>query len=257
MLTVTPFEAFRQNRTDVPTELKEDVAVPTVIVEHSDYRELLWALRLTEFFGEESRQFGYQPNAQWRDNGIGEVSYVDSPVSADGETPGTCGCRVRSEKDRLTFEINLVNQSDQTWPDCWGWLCLIHLWGRAFQANCELPVGESDRPWVPTSSLEAPLGRWLKWCPVTEHADAAGRIGRNQGTRWQSHIQATQGAVRAWRVDGRCQQFIQLASPDAIILGWSHWPCTDMGVSFGTLESGQTGSVTGQLEFFEKSFVPI
>ena len=53
------------------------------------------------------------------------------------------------------------------------------------------------------------------------------------------------------------QQFIQLSSANAIILGWSHWPCTDMGVGFGTLEPGQTGKVTGQLEFLEKPYVPI
>jgi hypothetical protein len=51
MIKVTPFESFRQHRSDVPAELKEDVSLPTLIVEHSDYSELLWVLRLTEFFG--------------------------------------------------------------------------------------------------------------------------------------------------------------------------------------------------------------
>ena len=63
--------------------------------------------------------------------------------------------------------------------------------------------------------------------------------------------------MRAWRIEGNRRQFIQLSSPDAALLGWSHWPCTDMGVCFGTLEPGQTGRITGQLEFFEKSYVPI
>jgi len=257
MIKATPFESFREHRSDLPAELEADVKIPTLIVEHSDYSELLWALRLTEFFGDASGQFGYQPDVQWSDDGNGVVSYADSPVAPAGGTAGICSCQVRSGEDGLTFEIEVTNQSGETWPDCWAWLCFIHRWSRAFQANCELPVGEPGKEWVPANSLDAPLERWLKWCPVAEHAAMAERIGQNQGTRWQPHIQATQGAVRAWRAHSSCQQFMQLSSPNAIILGWSHWPCTDMGVGFGTLEPGQTGKVTGQLEFFEKPYVPI
>lgn len=258
MIKVTPFESFRQHRSDIPAELDADVKLPTLIIEHIDYNELLWALRLTEFFGDVSGQFGYQPNVQWNDDGAGVVSYADSPVAAaEGNADGTCGCRVRSEEDGLTFEIDVTNQSSETWFDCWAWLCLIHRWSRAFQANCELPVGDPGKEWVPANSLEAPLERWLKWCPVAEHAAIAERIAQNHQSRWQPHIQATEGAVRAWRASSSSQQFIQLSSPNAIILGWSHWPCTDMGVGFGTLEPGQTGKVTGQLGFHEKAYVPI
>ena len=47
MIQVTSFESFKQSRSHVPTALKANVAVPTLIVEHSDCDELLWALRLT------------------------------------------------------------------------------------------------------------------------------------------------------------------------------------------------------------------
>jgi hypothetical protein len=172
MIHVTPFESFRRHRSNVPAELKEDVRVPTLIVEHSNYSELLWALRLTEFFGDASRQFGYQPDAQWTDDGRGVLSYMGSPVvTAEGSTNGTCGCQVRRGEDGLSFEIDVTNESSETWPDCWGWLCLIHRWSRAFQANCELPVGEPCKEWVPANSLKAPLGRWLKWAePGTQVA---------------------------------------------------------------------------------------
>ena len=43
MIHVTPFESFRRHRSNVPAELKEDVRVPTLIVEHSNYSELLVA----------------------------------------------------------------------------------------------------------------------------------------------------------------------------------------------------------------------
>ena len=119
---------------------------------------------------------------------------MDSPVTADEDIAnGTSSCQVRCQENSLTFELKVTNRSNRVWPDCWAWLCLIHRWGRAFQANCELPVGDrEEQRWVPANALEAPLERWLKWCPVAEHAAAAERIGRNQGTRWQPHLQATQ-----------------------------------------------------------------
>ena len=104
---------------------------------------------------------------------------------------GTCNCRVNSKDDTLTFEISVTNQSNEAWPDCWGWLCFIHCWAQAFQANCELPVGEPENPWIPVSTLEAPLGRWLKWCPVAEYTATAERIARKHKARWQPHIQAS------------------------------------------------------------------
>lgn len=180
MIKATPFESIRQHRTDLPAELEADVRVPTLIVEHSDHSELLWALRLTEFFGDAGRQYSYQPDVQWNDDGCGMLSYANTPVAeAEANASGTCSCRVRSGEAGLTFEIDVTNQSSEIWPEFWGWLCLIHRWSRAFQANCELPVGESGN-WVPASSLAAPLERWLKWCPVSGHAEAM-QIGQNTG----------------------------------------------------------------------------
>jgi hypothetical protein len=257
-ISVASLESFREQGLGALSEL-DAPALPTVIVQHTDCPDLLWSLRLTEFFGDVSGQFGYQPNVDWRSGDSGALSYADSPVSPDPARRGTAGCQLRAAGDSLTFELVLTNNSDESWPDCWGWLCLAHCWAQAFQANCELPAGPADNPWVPVNSLRAPLERWLKWCPVEEHAQVAERIGggKSGGMRWQAHIHNRRGAVRAWRAGGARQQFIELTSPDAVILGWSHHPCTDMGLYFGTLAPGQTGRATGQLTFSEKPYTPI
>ena len=252
MISVSSLESFRAQGLGAPSELDAS-DLPTVIVQHTDCPALLWSLRLTEFFGDAAGGFGYQPNVDWRSEGPGTLSYLDSPVSTDSDRSGTGSCQLRAAGDTLTFELTLTNRSNETWPDCWGWLCLIHRWAQAFQANC---AGPPDNPWLPVNSLQAPLERWLKWCPVAEHAEVAERIGGG-GARWQPHIRNAQGAVRAWRAEGARQQFIELTSPDAIILGWSHWPCTDMGLYFGTLAPGQTGKATGQLAFDERTYPPI
>ena len=257
MISISTLEGFLDSHPQAPGDLKQRVALPTLVVKWDRAPELFWTLRLTEYCGDASRQWGYQPPAEWYHDGQGTLSYADSPLAPEQNVEGTCSCTATAAGDALSFELSITNHSEQAWPDCWGWLCLIHRWARAFQANGELPAGPPDRPWVSASSLQAPLERWLKWCPVADRRVIATRIGENQGTRWQPHIQAQQGAVRAWRVEGDRQQVLQLSSPEAIILGWSHWPCTDMGVYFGTLEPEQTGHITGRLEFSENAFVPI
>lgn len=258
MLTVSSLKHYLQQTSSVSASLAQQVdTLPTLAIQWDQADELVWILRLTEFCGDASGGWGYQPDVSWDSKTAGMLSYTDSPLNTDSSVAGTCSCKVSVQNDVLVFELTVHNQSNQTWTDCWGWLCLIHRWAQAFQANCELPAGTAAQPWVPTNALTAPLQRWLKWCPVTTHQDAAERLGRSYETRWQPHIQNREGAVRAWRIKGNQQQFIQLQSPNAALLGWSHWPCTDMGVYFGTLEPGQSGRISGQLEFSEKEFEPI
>ncbi len=255
MLQISDLDPFLQFHSMAPQDLKkQEGQLPTLAVQWDQAPELVWTLRLTEMMGSRAQQWGYQPHVQWRADADGALSYVDCPASKEGQAQGRCACKAQVVGDALLFELSLSNDGSETWEDCWGWLCLIHRWARAFQANCELPAGEGEQLWVPASSLRAPMERWLKICPYHERGELAYRIGENQGSRWQPHVVAHHSAVRAWRIEGNRRQFIQLSSPDAALLGWSHWPCTDMGVCFGTLEPGQVGRVSGQLEFFEETF---
>ena len=254
MIRIDPLERVR-DRPDTPAELAGS-QLPTLVVRSTDHPGLLWSLRLTEFFGDANGGFGYQPNAEWIDDGNGGLSYRDSPVSAVDGHAGTCSCAVSVGAESVRFELAVTNLSAEVWQDCWAWLCLIHRWAQAFQANCELPAGPPNSPWTPVNTLPAPLERWLKWCPVAAHEETASRIGTGS-QRWQPHIRATAGAVRAWRIDGNEQQIIQLSSPAAVLLGWSHWPCTDMGLCFGDLAAGETGRVAGELRLVTSSFEPI
>jgi hypothetical protein len=258
MISISTLSDFIESHPKAPDEIKEHNPIPTLAIQWARAEELVWTLRLTEFFGDIQGGWGYQPDVEWQVNEHGAMSYTDRPISIDPAISGTASACVQPGDDCLTFEITLKNNSSETWKDCWGWVCLIHRWARSFQANCELPTGGTPaQAWMPANALSAPLERWLKWCPVQSKREIATRIGENYPTRWQPHIHAVQGAVRAWRVIDNKQQFIELSSSDAIILGWSHWPCTDMGLYFGTLEARQTATVSAQLRFFEKSFVPI
>jgi len=256
MLTLSPLNAYIQNHPHPPSDLSDGKSIPTLTVEWDRADELVWTIRLVEFFGDGQAAWSYQPAAEWTPDGNGGFSYENVPPAAGGKIAGSCSAHVQLNENTTHFRLSLRNGSEQPWPDCWGWVCLIHRWAKAFQANCELPAGAADKPWVNIGSLEAPMERWLKWCPIEEKLEAAKRIGKNAGARWQPHIQAQEGSVRAWRVEGNQQQFIELTSPDAVILGWSHWPCTDMGLNFGTIEPGEENSVSGELSFREEEYIP-
>jgi len=251
MIRISPLNDYMREHPDALTGMNPKFcSIPTLVVRHPDHAGVLWTLRLVEFFGEATGSFGYQPQVNWVAESADRWCYTDAEVSANPDHRGICSCSVQAAEDHLAFELSVTNHSKRTWTDTWGWLCLIHRWAQAFQANCELPVGDGDRVWRPVASLDAPMQRWLKWCPIEQRLEVAQRIGRNQGARWQPHIRASQGAVRAWRVEhGGLHQSICLTSPDAVLLGWSHWPCTDMGVCFGTLAPGQTGTTSGKLTF--------
>ncbi len=257
MLTIMSINNYLQSTTKAPCDLKEGNVIPTITIQWDKAAELVWTLRLAEFFGDASQEWGYQPKIMWQDDGKDGMFYKNCPPSNREDIRGKCSAHIHLKGDSLRFELTLKNDSDQVWSHCWGWLCLIHRWARTFQANCELPTGSSDKPWVSIASLPAPIERWLKWCGIRGKEDVVMKIGRIGGTRWQPHIWAQEGKVRAWCVKGNKQQYIELESSNAVILGWSHWPCTDMGVYFGTLNPGQTGAVSGTLCFFEKSFIPI
>ncbi|MBI3942806.1 MAG: hypothetical protein HY326_07310 [Chloroflexi bacterium] len=264
MLAMTSLTEYLNSHPQAAGDLHRSDRLPTIVIEWDQAPELLWTLRMTEYCGDRERSWGYQPQVSWHMTGDGGLFYIDRPATQKAEIPGRLSARVWPAGDgTCAFEISMANPSATTITDGWGWLCLIHRWARAFQANCELPAGSSenaggpDAPWVNISTLRAPLERWLKWSPVQSRLAEATRIGQHQGARWQPHIQAQAGAVRAWRAEGTQRQFMELASPDAIILGWSHWPCTDMGVYFGTLGPGEVGKVTGVVRFRTETYVPI
>ena len=234
-----------------------DTGAPTLFVRWDRADDATWMLRLFEYAGTGATRWDYPPAADWQREQDGGYAYRDHPVSGDSAARGRADAQIHVRGDKVGFAITLHNDSPSPWTDAWCWICLIHRWAPAFQANSELPVGDNGA-WTPCASLEAPMERWLKWCPVAERRDVAGRIGAGQPHMWQPHIEATQPAVRAWRMHRAepVRQFIELSSPDAIILGWSYWPCTDMGLWLGTINPGDSATVRGTLAVREEAYEP-
>lgn len=258
MIKATSLPDFAESET-APKELIQTADVPAVVIEWDRALGAFWTLRLCEYYGVRDARWDYPEVARWDRTSKGGLAYADHPVSKDRSIPGRASVEVNWREEELSFNVTLRNDSASKWEDAWTWICLIQRWAGAFQANCELPAGPADHPWVPCAALRAPKGRWLKWCPVQQHREKAERIARRQAHMWQPHIVATQGAVRAWRMalGEPVQQFIELSSPQAIILGWSHWPCTDMGLYFGSIEPGRSGTVGGTVRFTEEPYEPV
>jgi len=257
MVTVVPREEFVATSWTDP-EFRMLGTSPTLIVRWDRSEGAFWVLRLCERFGNASGMWGYPPATRWNVQGTSGLGYSDHPVTADGSARGRCSAEVAAEGDMLRFRIVLRNESSDSWLDAWAWVCLIHRWARSFQANCELPTGTGEDPWTPCACLHAPMTRWLKWCAVRGWRETAERIAFNHRNMWQPHIEAAFGTVRAWTValDRPVRQFVRLASDDAVILGWSHWPCTDMALYFGDIEPGEERTSNGTLSFLEETYLP-
>ena len=42
---------------------------------------------------------------------------------------------------------------------------------------------------------------------------------------------------------------VAIASPNAISVGWSFWPCTDIDLAFGTIQPRKPQTVSGRIYF--------
>ncbi len=258
MIKVTDYDKFVSN-SGRAVNLTPEGKIPTLAIEWNLAEELFWTLRLCERFGISAAQWGYPPRAEWMSERQNQLSYYNLTASAEDSFACYSSAKVEWADENLNFQIKMHNHSGRVLSDAWCWVCLIHLWAGAFQANCQLPVGSGEEKWMHSAALEAPKERWLKWCPIQQHRKIAEKIARHNEHMWQPHIVAKESAVHAWRINAgrKTQQFIELASPDGIILGWSHWPCTDMGLYFGSIEPDNTATVEGHLRFYEKSYIPI
>ncbi len=264
MLTITPVQTYLADTPCAPASFRAyrttyaDV-MPALVLEWDKAPGMFWTLSLTEFFGDATACWGYQPHAAWQANSDNGWSYTDAPASAEAGYEASCSASVTPRADALGFQLTLRNTGRQTRADCWGWVCLTHRWAESFQAFRELPTGAGDDAWVPAAVLPGRVERWLKWCGVRGKEDIGRRLGKLYPNRWQSQVCGQRGSTRAWRITDAAdrQQFIQFDSDDAVLLGWGHTPCTDVGLYFGTLEPGQSAVVSGQVRFLDRSFTPI
>ncbi len=258
-VTAVPSEQFFETLDD-PILQTISPSIPTLIIEWDKAPGLFWTLRLAEGWGDDTGGWMAMPRARWSADASGNPCYADARVACEEElaAPLTASLTTAIDGDELRFALALRNDSDVEKADCWAWICMIHRWAAAFQANCELPTGSGDEPFETAAGLPARnrVARWIKGCPIEGKEARGAELGRRSNPNgYQEHILARQGTVRAWRVEEHgTQQFIELHSPDAMLLGWSHWPCTDMMLHFGTLAPGDDSTVTGTLRFFERQF---
>jgi len=258
-LTVTPSNEYF-GAPDHPILQTIGAHFPTLIVEWDKAPGLFWVFRLAEGWGDGHGGWLAMPAADWQRDGESNLRYTDGRVAFEEELdePLVASLSTKVEDDALRWSISLRNDTDTAHQDCWAHLCLIHRWAQAFQANCELPTGAGDDLYQTPAALPArnQTARWIKGCAIRDRQDLGARLGRSVNPNgFQEEIVATHGTVRAWRVhEHGTQQLIELHSPDALLLAWSHWPCTDMTLHFGTLGPGERSTAVGTLRFFEREF---
>src|SRR5262245_45049781 len=139
MLQILSLAQWNAQNSAAAIDTKVVGTVPTLIVEWDGAPGLRWVLRLVECWGDAHSNWGYQPEVVWQTGGPRPLAHQQQPAGTTATAAGVVSsAQVSAQGDELAWRITLENRTGGggTLPGCWAWICLVHRWAQAFQANC-------------------------------------------------------------------------------------------------------------------------
>jgi hypothetical protein len=223
---------------------------PVVLIEWDQAPGCIWPIRLPEVVGTSAEGYGeYQRYYQWQRASDNRLYFENAPLT-DTRFQGVCHGEVQIQADRIEFKLSASNQSEQPWSQFFGHVCLLHMFtDRAHEAGFggnHYFYDQDGRRHIREVTPEFPELEFA-WCAI-EGSDEFLDNFKDTG-RYLRPGTASIQRLETERIYRNQLQRVTLASEDAVLLGWSGWPCTDLALSFGTVGPGQTQSVTGQVVF--------
>ena len=120
------------------------------------------------------------------------------------------------------------------------WICLIHKYAGPGES-----FFWSQDSLVPTDSIPDPKDIWLKLFSVKGH-EAFAAAHR----KWDDYTirpgLASKGEL-VWQSTDRKGFVVRIGSDQAGLLGWSKWPCTDMGLEVDEIAPGKVATYSGYI----------
>ena len=248
-VTIEPFYKDNLNNANIPPELNEDetglikrkIDLPIMLLRCKDKPGAVWTLRLPEFnFLGSKEAEGYQVKYHWKQQGPTAYYYDWHPIT--GPMQGRVNARVWVDQDgRVRFEIQQINDSKETWEMPAVWVCLIHKYSGDGRSTYWSQKGPE-----PTSSIPAPQELWLKWFPVKGKEEFVQACRQWRSKKIRSGLAVHPQLV--WKPQEPDGFSVRIGSDQAGLLGWSHWPCTDLGLTCDETGPGETTKFTGYVE---------
>ncbi len=251
-LLMEPGKTDRMGGANLPVELVEDekllveknADLPVILIRSKDYPSAVWTLRLPEMgiLGTEGRT-GYQTKYHWEQDGPNAYSFdwhsITGSRLARGALPGKVRSRVFVQDDRrVKFEVHYKNESDEKWVMPMVWVCLIHKYAGPGES-----FFWSDDSLQPTSSIPDPKDIWLKLFTVQGHEAFTAAH-----QEWDDYTIRPGLATKpelVWQSNDHEGFEVRIGSDQAGLLGWSKWPCTDMGLVVDEIGPGKEVTYSG------------
>ena len=219
-------------------DLKPDSAyhARTLVITWDRVPGARWALQIPEGFGVHATKTVFRIDLwTWQNHGDDHCTLVNRT----DDPPGELRCDYRVGPNRLDITMTYTLDSDEVREDVMCQACFNHLWADGFGRDAYAMFGgklkalrdddpEDEKGWRRFISLE-------------------GREDYGQYIRPKHH--GAEGQFIATTRRGDDPLTIGFASPNALAIAWSFWPCTDMDFSLGPVGSSAPGTAAATIHF--------
>jgi len=171
----------------------------------------------------------------------------------------------RAKPDHVDYSLT-VQANDQTREHVATHLCFNHCWADGFGRDAlVLTDGQVQR----LGDISNPERIWIRVATLAEdqtYADLKRQQFIKQGIggnlndkrlngpdieKIKVPVGDVQGRFIATQRAGDRAATVAINSPDAISVGWSFWPCTDIDLAFGTIRPHEPKNVSGRIWFLK------
>jgi hypothetical protein len=195
-----------------------------------------WALNIPEHFGSRATKTDFGISGwSWQSHSDQHCTLINHTNDPKGELR----CDYRVGTDRLDIEMNCTLDLEDVLDDIMCQACFNHLWADGFGRDAYALIDGELKPLRDDDPDNEK--QWRRFIALEGREDYGRHI-------WPVYHGAEGGFIATMR-HGNDPLTIGFASPDALAVAWSFWPCTDMDFKLGAIGPGQAGKATATIHF--------
>ena len=238
----------------------------TLVIEWDGAPDSRWALNVEGALTSLPRHETRIPPGGWDRHRWERQGDRSCALVYENENP-TASLRVafQAQHDHVDYALTLqIDDDQQRWRRMVTHLCFNHCWAAGFGRDARVRIDNEmrrlggipnpHRIWIRVATLsDNPAYAQLKREQFS-HDGIGGNLNNTRLTgREAVTIKIPLGGVQgkfiaSQRKAGR-PATVAINSPNAISVGWSFWPCTDIDLAFGTIRPRQPKTVSGRIYF--------
>ena len=169
--------------------------------------------------------------------------------------------------DHVDYSLTVHAEDDLIRDHLTTHLCFNHAWADGFGRDALVltddrirslsDISNPERIWIRTATLaEEPAYAQLKSQQYFLNG-TGGNLNRKRIIGSAAEVakipaKNVQGKFIATQFRGEDSATVAINSPNAIAVGWSFWPCTDIDLSFGTVRPREPKTVSGKIWFLKE-----